>query len=203
MQRRPSVSKPASSTCIRRPLTSRTKREHMPGGRAVLSRGPIPLILASRDSSSKNGRPAAENRQLPKKRSRRRGAGQRCGGRRAVTKPSSGGRLAQLGERPVIGDAEGIGLRFAPFIEFGQHAAQRIAAFGETIDGRSIRPPGRAARDQASFFEFTQSLGQNLVAQLGQNGPQLDRKSTRLNSSHTVISYAVFCLKQKNTLQNV
>src|SRR5947207_6980196 len=32
---------------------------------------------------------------------------------------------------------------------------------------------------------------------------QVDRKSTRLNSSHTVISYAVFCLKKKkqtNTL---
>src|SRR5438034_8789893 len=28
-----------------------------------------------------------------------------------------------------------------------------------------------------------------------------DRKSTRLNSSHTVISYAVFCLKKKNTTQ--
>src|SRR5438034_6889608 len=27
--------------------------------------------------------------------------------------------------------------------------------------------------------------------------PLLDRKSTRLNSSHTVISYAVFCLKKK------
>src|SRR5438132_4960192 len=27
--------------------------------------------------------------------------------------------------------------------------------------------------------------------------PQRDRKSTRLNSSHTVISYAVFCLKKK------
>src|SRR5438132_8100711 len=26
-----------------------------------------------------------------------------------------------------------------------------------------------------------------------------DRKSTRLNSSHTVISYAVFCLKKKRT----
>src|SRR5438034_11688028 len=26
---------------------------------------------------------------------------------------------------------------------------------------------------------------------------RLDRKSTRLNSSHTVISYAVFCLKKK------
>src|SRR5438034_4058461 len=28
-------------------------------------------------------------------------------------------------------------------------------------------------------------------------GISLDRKSTRLNSSHTVISYAVFCLKKK------
>src|SRR5689334_23906188 len=27
----------------------------------------------------------------------------------------------------------------------------------------------------------------------------LDRKSTRLNSSHSSISYAVFCLKKKNT----
>src|SRR5438034_7876304 len=27
--------------------------------------------------------------------------------------------------------------------------------------------------------------------------PEADRKSTRLNSSHTVISYAVFCLKKK------
>src|SRR5438132_3354127 len=27
---------------------------------------------------------------------------------------------------------------------------------------------------------------------------EADRKSTRLNSSHTVISYAVFCLKKKN-----
>src|SRR5256885_8325844 len=31
----------------------------------------------------------------------------------------------------------------------------------------------------------------------------LDRKSTRLNSSHLVISYAVFCLKKKNVLQHI
>src|SRR5438132_6990424 len=30
-----------------------------------------------------------------------------------------------------------------------------------------------------------------------ENVKALDRKSTRLNSSHTVISYAVFCLKKK------
>src|SRR5947207_7722650 len=29
------------------------------------------------------------------------------------------------------------------------------------------------------------------------DSPTQDRKSTRLNSSHTVISYAVFCLKKK------
>src|SRR3712207_7690385 len=30
-----------------------------------------------------------------------------------------------------------------------------------------------------------------------------DRKSTRLNSSHANISYAVFCLKKKKTCQNI
>src|SRR5436305_4658604 len=32
---------------------------------------------------------------------------------------------------------------------------------------------------------------------------KLDRKSTRLNSSHVRISYAVFCLKKKNEKQQV
>src|SRR3989440_1749796 len=34
-------------------------------------------------------------------------------------------------------------------------------------------------------------------------GAQLDRKSTRLNSSHDQISYAVFCLKKKTVRQPV
>src|SRR5260221_1884653 len=33
-------------------------------------------------------------------------------------------------------------------------------------------------------------------------GDHVDRKSTRLNSSHTVISYAVFCLKKKKKKTN-
>src|SRR5258707_1553711 len=32
------------------------------------------------------------------------------------------------------------------------------------------------------------------------SGGHLDRKSTRLNSSHANISYAVFCLKKKDTI---
>src|SRR5438034_5314097 len=38
----------------------------------------------------------------------------------------------------------------------------------------------------------------NLPHCLGITRSKRDRKSTRLNSSHTVISYAVFCLKKKN-----
>src|SRR5436190_18589478 len=34
------------------------------------------------------------------------------------------------------------------------------------------------------------------------SAPTRDRKSTRLNSSHTVISYAVFCLKKKKKQEN-
>src|SRR5258708_38204013 len=33
--------------------------------------------------------------------------------------------------------------------------------------------------------------------------PEPDRKSTRLNSSHQIISYAVFCLKKKKTKKKV
>src|SRR5438034_6447010 len=40
------------------------------------------------------------------------------------------------------------------------------------------------------------AVGLPVVAVFGPTDPE-DRKSTRLNSSHTVISYAVFCLKKK------
>src|SRR2546422_4723939 len=45
--------------------------------------------------------------------------------------------------------------------------------------------------------EYTEDLAaQMLATTLG-----IDRKSTRLNSSHGYISYAVFCLKKKNSLR--
>src|SRR3989475_2107623 len=47
--------------------------------------------------------------------------------------------------------------------------------------------------------------GKQLAAVLTKDGSSqiyLDRKSTRLNSSHSQISYAVFCLKKKNTGEN-
>src|SRR2546429_4044005 len=43
---------------------------------------------------------------------------------------------------------------------------------------------------------------ENIHSHLGQ-GRGRDRKSTRLNSSHGYISYAVFCLKKKKTQLNI
>src|SRR3712207_8536053 len=54
----------------------------------------------------------------------------------------------------------------------------------------------------ATLNEFRRSLSEHssLVAQAGQAS---DRKSTRLNSSHANISYAVFCLKKKTKKHNL
>src|SRR5699024_7339786 len=52
------------------------------------------------------------------------------------------------------------------------------------------------------FSQYLQGNWQPKTAKVGElfarSGITLDRKSTRLNSSHVSISYAVFCLKKKN-----
>src|SRR5258708_31388233 len=56
---------------------------------------------------------------------------------------------------------------------------------GRQEDGGIVRPDGAGARG-------ARDVG------AGHDAAQQDRKSTRLNSSHQIISYAVFCLKKKN-----
>src|SRR5438874_7476334 len=46
------------------------------------------------------------------------------------------------------------------------------------------------------FLYYNPELGPKFIKQF------LDRKSTRLNSSHVEISYAVFCLKKKKYIIN-
>src|SRR5260221_9328897 len=46
-------------------------------------------------------------------------------------------------------------------------------------------------------FLFLKPVFRIFLSQAGFKKRKRDRKSTRLNSSHTVISYAVFCLKKK------
>src|SRR5256885_9540490 len=64
-------------------------------------------------------------------------------------------------------------------------SGQRVALGNEADEGL-----GRIACTQAGQVDVLRGLD-------GVEGQ--DRKSTRLNSSHLVISYAVFCLKKKNT----
>src|SRR3712207_8269950 len=58
--------------------------------------------------------------------------------------------------------------------------------------GRKVRLPPQGAR----VVDAVAANRRHADAPAGEAG---DRKSTRLNSSHANISYAVFCLKKKNT----
>src|SRR3712207_8680312 len=74
-------------------------------------------------------------------------------------------------------------------------------------DGESEPEAAVAAGDgAAALFEGVEDVGQEVGLDAGAAVGELDRKSTRLNSSHANISYAVFCLKKKrleNTLFHV
>src|SRR5256885_13238058 len=75
------------------------------------------------------------------------------------------------------------------FLELAEDADQLEAPVVYAIakEGRAGLRPNDLAADLEPLF---QTIIANIPA-------PIDRKSTRLNSSHLVISYAVFCLKQK------
>src|SRR2546426_7940499 len=70
------------------------------------------------------------------------------------------------------------------------------------IVGLGARPACVFVRGVVALIDFDQRLHGRVVVAIVAALPrrqrmQQDRKSTRLNSSHLVISYAVFCLKKK------
>src|SRR5438034_8187714 len=65
----------------------------------------------------------------------------------------------------------------------------------------SAEPPSRTERLDRDPVGLTER-GAAHDLQSAWRGGGRDRKSTRLNSSHTVISYAVFCLKKKKKKEN-
>src|SRR5258708_31588777 len=54
--------------------------------------------------------------------------------------------------------------------------------------------------NRGEHSEITTVVGDTVDSEL--SGNMIDRKSTRLNSSHQIISYAVFCLKKKKQKMN-
>src|SRR5258708_22998602 len=75
---------------------------------------------------------------------------------------------------------------------FRSRSAVLLERLGDDVRGGA--DAGEAARvaSRAGDSCAGRSLGPPL---------QVDRKSTRLNSSHQIISYAVFCLKKKKTIR--
>src|SRR5437588_6293322 len=72
----------------------------------------------------------------------------------------------------------------------------RSTLFPYTTLFRSVAQKAASARsslNRGSFF----LVAFGIKSSAGGLDAERDRKSTRLNSSHTVISYAVFCLKKK------
>src|SRR6266508_4840928 len=88
-------------------------------------------------------------------------------------------------------------------IEMAQAIAEAIDAFAADTNARVLVVTGAGERSFCAGGDLAQLLEVTGHAQADRAGPlgfarlEPDRKSTRLNSSHVAISYAVFCLKKK------
>src|SRR5438132_10371163 len=87
--------------------------------------------------------------------------------------------------------------------------AQLPNPYGASIDIANAKKVAASAVAEAKKLNLNMAVAVvdtagNLVYFEKMDGTQIgsvkDRKSTRLNSSHTVISYAVFCLKKKKKI---
>src|SRR5688572_11060989 len=88
-----------------------------------------------------------------------------------------GDHLRDLVERDLI-----------PAVQLGCHRGLEVT---EGTDSQEERRTGdERSLSTTKITKTTKNCGRS-------NGPPKDRKSTRLNSSHSQISYAVFCLKKK------
>src|SRR3712207_6864793 len=79
---------------------------------------------------------------------------------------------------------------------FRSHAADDVAqrGHGQLLDGLDVVGDLIGRGDRVGHLEVDDRVDRDDEVVLGDHG---DRKSTRLNSSHANISYAVFCLKKK------
>src|SRR2546429_2112928 len=75
---------------------------------------------------------------------------------------------------------------------FRSHRVDRVAWMAHSSAARDDARPGRSLPGG----------GRGCPRARFHHRPPRDRKSTRLNSSHGYISYAVFCLKKKKTTTN-
>src|SRR5438876_6571664 len=109
--------------------------------------------------------------------------------------PTAGGRLrvsVRTGRRTRRPRAR----RVRPTIVRSRDPAQAVQATDQRGTRLAFMPIVRPG--QATAVRLGTTLRRGLQRLTVGAPPSRDRKSTRLNSSHPSISYAVFCLKKKN-----
>src|SRR3989454_6502580 len=94
-------------------------------------------------------------------------------------------------------------MRFTSARSFPFFVGMLVSLLPLALQHQALAVTGDSRDAQAAFerkdYDTAVRLLNSLLAAQPDNaaGPPADRKSTRLNSSHLVISYAVFCLKKK------
>src|SRR5437764_9417628 len=84
-----------------------------------------------------------------------------------------------------------------PYTTLFRSGLEIVALFGE--DPLAQAEQGQETDQDAGGDKQAAALVRIGLGARLQSDPNQDRKSTRLNSSHRCISYAVFCLKKKKT----
>src|SRR5438552_13612347 len=96
-----------------------------------------------------------------------------------------------------------IALTIASFVGARPCAAQRLA-YADALARASANTstPSGHEYEATKFAPYHQEHDAKVLQICFARVPNPDRKSTRLNSSHQIISYAVFCLKKKKKKTN-
>src|SRR5262247_389721 len=81
-----------------------------------------------------------------------------------------------------------------------RHGEERAADPSQPPRLRGDDPAAEHWADDAGYALDRGHGAEDAAAAIGRGGMRDDRKSTRLNSSHLGISYAVFCLKKKKAI---
>src|SRR5699024_5024606 len=97
----------------------------------------------------------------------------------------------QLVEQGVIDKKRGVGMFVAPDAK-----EKLISERKQNFKEEYLKP----MMDEARKLRLTDQEISQLITEMKGSDTDEDRKSTRLNSSHVSISYAVFCLKKKKEI---
>src|SRR5258708_24823077 len=125
--------------------------------------------------------------------------------------PQDAAALIQRGQVLVVDVRDGLELQSTGKVQGAKHVARGMLEFRADPDSpyydkafdrdKTVIVYCASGGRSALAGKTLQDMGYRDVRNLGGFKAWADRKSTRLNSSHQIISYAVFCLKKK-TIQN-